>query len=563
MEYKPLPIGIDSFEKLIEENCYYVDKTSLIQKLLDTTSEVSLFTRPRRFGKSLNLSMLQCFFEKSEKDKSYLFEGLDIASSDEKYVSHMGKYPVIMLNFKEGKQATFESSYSKLKWNIAREFARHNQILNEAVLSEQEIKKYSKIQNEEAEQDLMIGSVQFLSECLEKAYGEKAIILIDEYDVPLENAHFRGFYQEMIDFIRGLLSVALKTNQSLQFAVMTGCLRISKESIFTGLNNLEIISIQNEYYGEYFGFTYDEVAEMLKYYDKEHHANMIKEWYDGYLFGDTEVYNPWSLINHVKQILVNDKKIPMPYWSNTSSNSIIRDLVERADMLTKSELEILVSGGTIEKPIQEDITYGDIYKSSDNLWNFLFFIGYLRKVNEWFEAGQIFATLRIPNSEVLYIYRNHIMEWSRERIEQKDLTELYEATLKNDCETVQREIKKVLMEVISFYDSGSGSDNGESFYHGIMLGLYRGIKDYMVLSNRESGNGRPDMILKYPTFDGKAYIFEFKVARKPTELELAAEEALQQIEKQDYVQGLYAEGYSDITKYGIGFFRKNCMVKMQ
>ncbi len=563
MEYKSLPIGIDDFKKLIEFNCYYVDKTKLIKNILDTTSEVTLFTRPRRFGKSLNLSMLQYYFEKSEEDYSYLFNGLDIRNAGEKYAVHMGKYPVIMLNFKEGKQGTFEDSYKLLIGNISREFARNEKYLDKKKMRMDELELYKSLMMRNGEQSDYIDSIRFLCECLERSCGEKVIILIDEYDVPLENAHFRGFYQSMADFIRGLLSAALKTNHSLQFAVMTGCLRISKESIFTGLNNLEIVSIQNEYYGECFGFTHEEVVKMLRYFGKSHHENTIKEWYNGYLFGATQVYNPWSLVNHVKQIMVNDNKVPMPYWSNTSSNSIIKELVEGADVVTRTELEALVSYGTIEKPIHEDITYADIYTSSENLWNFLYFTGYLKKDREYFVDGQVYATLKIPNEEIRYIYKNHVMEWSRQKIEQRDMTKLYEATLTSDVAMMQEEIEESLESMISFYDSGSGKNKGESFYHEMMLGLYRGLQNYVVLSNRESGNGRPDMIIKYSSYKGKAYIIEFKIAKSPLEMENVALEALRQIEVQDYKQGLYVEGYTDITTYGIGFFKKSCIVKAE
>ncbi|MFI3213510.1 MAG: AAA family ATPase [Eubacteriales bacterium] len=559
MDYKPLPIGIDNFQEMIERECYYVDKTLLLKKLLDNTVKVSLFTRPRRFGKSLNLSMLKYFFEKSETDHSYLFAGLKIADAGEKYTKHMGKYPVIMLNFKEGKQPTFDSSYDKIQVNISKEFKRHEKILDLDVLDDIEMSKYRMIQKGNADWNLLTESVVFLCECLEKAYGEKVIVLLDEYDVPLENAYFKGFYEEMIGFIRGILSAALKTNNSLFMGIITGCLRISKESIFTGLNNLEIISIENEEYGEYFGFTEDEVEEMLVYYKKTYHLEQIQKWYNGYLFGATKVYNPWSLMNHMKQIMINDKKNPLPYWSNTSANSIVRDLIEQSDSITKTELEELMAGGSIEKPIHEDITYEDIYVNTDNLWNFLYFTGYLKKISERFEGRKTYALMKIPNEEVGYIYETHIQGWISDRIQQADFTKLYEATLAGNPEIIEEEINCVLWETVSYFDTAN-SQAGETFYHGLLLGLYAGLSDYQMLSNRESGNGRADLIIKGPSFKGKAYIFEFKIAKKTSELMAVTREALAQIEKQQYRDGLLTEGYTDITVYGIGFFHKSCRV---
>ncbi|MFI3202484.1 MAG: AAA family ATPase, partial [Eubacteriales bacterium] len=347
-KYKPLPIGIDNFEEIIQKGCYYVDKTLLIKNILDGASKVTLFTRPRRFGKSLNLSMLKYFLERSEhvpvsgveesvaSHNRDLFQGLKIMSAGEKYQTHMGKYPVIMLNFKEGKQGTFQECYELLVENIAREFARHEEAVQSAKLNEKELERYQQLRNQVASKSVYIASIRFLCQCLEKAYGEKVVILLDEYDVPLENAHFRGFYEEMIDFIRGLLGGALKTNDSLAFAVITGCLRISKESIFTGLNNLEVVSIENKKYGEYFGFTEEEVEEMLVYYDRTSRRDTVREWYNGYVFGVDRVYNPWSLVNYMNTLYVDVQANPVPYWSHSSGNSIVKDLVNQADLMVKN-----------------------------------------------------------------------------------------------------------------------------------------------------------------------------------------------------------------------------------
>ncbi len=553
MKYKPLPIGIDNFEELVTKEYYYVDKTHLIQKLLDYRSKVTLFTRPRRFGKSLNLSMLQAYFE-NNGDRRHLFEGLHILEAGENYTKHLGKYPVIMLNFKEGKQSDFQTSYEKLRRSICSEFNRHRKHIELSRLDETDRREYLQIQNGENGFELLTNSIALLSKCLEKSYGEKVIILIDEYDVPLENAYFHGFYEEMVSFIRSLLSVALKTNNSLEFAIMTGCLRISKESIFTGLNNLEIVSIQDKNYGEFFGFTNQEVAQMLEYYEKTQLMEGIKAWYDGYVFGEADVYNPWSVLNHMKQLLADETSFPLPYWSNTSSNMIIRELINRADGEAKVELETLLAGGAIEKPIYEDITYQEVYKNSDSLWNFLFFTGYLKKKSERQEGRTIFVTLCIPNEEVLCIYENHITEWWNDRIKEKDFTTLYRATLEGDIDIMNQEIEALLLTSISYHDAI------EAFYHGFIAGIFMRLDGYRVLSNREAGYGRSDVIIKPVDYQKPAIVMEFKVANKYRELSLAAKEAIMQSQVKQYEAELYEEGYDNIVVYGMGFYRKNCKI---
>ncbi len=555
MKCKGIGIGIDNFEKLIRQNCYYIDKTRLIEKILDMRSEVTLFTRPRRFGKSLNLNMLKYYFENSEKDNSKLFEGLYISTAGEEYTRHQGKYPVIMLNFKDGKQEDFATSCFMLKRNIEREYDRHSYVLERGVLTEDEMEKFRLIRAGKGENSLYIDSIAFLCTCLEKVYKEKAIILIDEYDVPLENAYYKGFYDEMISFVRGMLSVSLKTNDSLAFAVITGCLRITKESIFTGLNNLNIISIQTPGYGEYFGFTPKEVEEMLAYFGKESHIEKIREWYNGYIFGNEQVYNPWSVTKYVATALEDDEYLPQPYWSNTSSNSIIRDLITRADGEVRGELERLIHGGSIEKPIHEDITYADIYQDNNNLWNFLYFTGYLKKVGQRMDEEQIYLALEIPNREVKSVYRRQMMDWVKEQIAQKDMTKLYEATLSGEVQTIEATLKRAMMETISYHDYN------ESYYHGFIGGLYKGMKDYRVQSNVECGLGRPDLLIRYPIPDGKAVIFEFKITKDFSQLEEKATEALRQIEEKKYIEGMQVQGYTDILVYGVAFLGKTCVVK--
>lgn len=551
---KPLPIGVDDFQEIIQKDYYYVDKTLLIKELLDKKGKVNLFTRPRRFGKTLNMSMIQSFFEITPAAGKDLFANTKIISCDEKYLSHMGKYPVIFLSLKGLKQADFHSSFYRLKEEISREFKRHDCIL-EHIKYKSDSEQYLRFIEKTAADEEYLASIQFLSDCLYQYYHQKVIILIDEYDVPLENAYFNGFYQEMISFIRSLFESALKTNFSLEFAVITGCLRISKESIFTGLNNLNIISVNSLSYAEYFGFTQTEIDEILSYYGLTSNRECVKKWYDGYLFGDQEVYNPWSVINYIESCIGNPHALPAPYWSNTSSNSIIRSLVEHADFSVKQEIENLIAGETITKPIHEDITYEDIHTNQDNLWNFLFFTGYLKKVSEKQDAEIRYIEMEIPNSEVRYVYKRTILQWFEESVKSKNLSELYDALLSSDPNKLEKMICENLMETISFYD------HQEAFYHGFLAGLLKNIGTYIVLSNRESGNGRPDIILKYPSVRGKAVILELKVAKTYAELENKCDEALKQIEVQNYEAALQEEGYTDILKYGIAFYRKECCVK--
>ena len=557
---KPLPIGVDDFKKLINENYYYVDKTLLIKELLDNKGEVNLFTRPRRFGKTLNMSMLQYFFEKTEEDNSYLFKGLKIMNESKEYLDYMGKYPVINLSLKSAKQPTFEMSYKKIREAIADEFKRYSEVLNGNVLFEDEKEDFTNIMLQKADLSTYNTSLKLLSKCLKRYYKENVIILIDEYDVPLENAFFEGFYYKMVKFLRSLFESALKTNPSLEFAVITGCLRISKESIFTGMNNLEIVSILNKSYEEYFGFTNDEITKICKDYDINDKYSEIKEWYDGYVFGDENVYNPWSVVRYVKDIAINGEKYPSPYWSNTSSNSIVKTLIEKADDDTKEEIESLIEGKSIEKPIHEDITYDEVYKSMDNLWNFMFFTGYFKKVSESMSStGQKFIKLEIPNKEVKYIFITKIKSWLDERIENENFDDMYNAMFAGDEKSFENEITDLLLDTISFHDSY------ENFYHGFLAGILAKLRsyNYKVKSNRENGMGRSDIIVQSTVKKGKAIIIEIKVAKDIKDLEKKCNEALEQIEKNKYDVELIQYGYKDILKYGITFFKKKCMVKLK
>ena len=555
MTRKIIPIGIDDFEKIIRDGYYYVDKSLFIKELIDMKSEVNLFTRPRRFGKTLNMSMLRCFFDKNMKNPQELFKGLKIMDAGEDYLRHMGRYPVIFLSLKSLKQEDFELSYEQLKRTIKTEYDRHWTTVQESGrLSRSELERYQQIRDLKGERADYYIALKFLSECLYRSCGEKAIILIDEYDVPLENAYFNGFYDKMISLIRSLFESALKTNENLEFAVLTGCLRISKESIFTGLNNLEIISVLNSHYSEHFGFLQKEVDQILLDYQVADREEVVKKWYDGYQFGDTEVYNPWSVINYIKGAAHNPNHLPSPYWSNTSSNSIVRHLVERADMSVKQEIESLIEGKTIIKPIHEDITYEDIDSTQDNLWNFLFFTGYLKKIKEKQEQEIRYIEMGIPNSEVRYIYKTTVLRWFESKLDQKDLSDLYRYILDADVSMLEEKISENLMETISFYDYQ------ENFYHGFLAGLLKNMSNYIVSSNRESGNGRPDIIIKYPSVRGKAVIMELKVSASYKDMEQKCKEALSQIEDQKYEQQLIDEGYDNIIKYGIAFYRKECKV---
>lgn len=557
MSKKNLPIGYDDFREVIEGGFYYVDKTLFIKTLLDRKGKANLFTRPRRFGKSLNISMLRYFFEDTgdknmnNRNKS-LFSGLKIAEVGEEYLSGMTGYPVISLTLKGAKQPDFYLAMVSLKRQIANEYRRHEEIAGQLGSRKE---RFMKIMLEQGDEGDYIDSLAFLSQCLESVYKKRCIILLDEYDVPLENAWFAGFYGEMSSFIRSLFESALKTNECLEFAVITGCLRISRESIFTGLNNLEISSVLDVDYGEYFGFLQKEVDEMLGYYGLGAKSRLVREWYDGYCFGKSEIYNPWSVTKYVKELSTNEDGLPAPFWANTSSNSIVRTLVEQADNTVKEEIEDLIAGKGIEKPIHEDITYEDIFLSEDNLWNFLFFTGYLRQDSKRLEGDTRYITMRIPNMEVRYIYKNTIKEWFGMKVKQKDLSALYQAIEQRDIDKMSCELSLNLQETISFYDYA------ESFYHGFTAGLLKNMKDYRILSNRESGNGRPDLILRTPSVRGRAIIIEIKAVDKLSDLESGCEAALHQIEDKRYEASLRDEGYETIIKYGICFYKKECMVK--
>ena len=548
-KFKPLPIGVENFEDMIKENYYYIDKTLFIKDLLDQKGKVNLFTRPRRFGKTLSISMFQYFFENLKEDKCHLFDRLNIATAGEAYLAHQNKYPVIKISLKEASTDCFEDSFKKLVTAISGEFKRHGYLLEHSALQKSDQEKYQRIVSEEATYHDYSGSLKFISECLVHYYHEKVIILIDEYDVPLEKAHFN-------DFIRSFFSDALKTNDGLHFAVMTGCLRVSKESIFTGLNHLNIISILTDHYGEYFGFTEKEIDALLKYYELDDKADEIRDWYNGYLFGETTVYNPWSSVTYLSDVLYGKMAFPRPHWANTSSNSIVRELIGLADDETKNEIEALTKGETIIKPITEDIVYDDITKHMDNLWSFLFFTGYLKKMSKEQRGETIYLEMKIPNREVKYIYNRHLREWFDEKIKLVDLIPLYTAVLNQDVLIFQNELSDILMDTISYFDSE------EAFYHGFLVGVLRQISGYIAKSNRESGNGRGDIFLRPVSIRKPAIVIEVKVAKKAQDLKKESDVALKQIEEKKYEDELVRDGYSQVIKYGIAFYRKDCEIKL-
>ena len=557
---KKIAIGVEDFKEIIDKDGYFVDKTLMIKKLIESRAKVTLFTRPRRFGKTLNQFMIRRFFEdeiteKGEKvDNGYLFDGLKIAECGEEILKHQQQYPVIFLTLKSAKQPTYEMAYACLVDEICKEFERHSYVL-QGEMSQRNREIFERISLGKGSDDEYATAFAFLSECLFKYHKKKAIILIDEYDVPLENAYFRGFYDEMIDFIRSLFESALKTNPYLEKSVITGCLRISKESIFTGLNNLKVDSVLRTEYGDSFGFTESEVEEMLAYYNLQEELTEVKRWYDGYLFNDIEIYNPWSIINYIYDRDHKITKFALPYWSNTSSNSIIREMVGEADQEAKADLETLINGGTIEKPVHEDITYGDIHQTQDNLWNFLFFTGYLKKVGEQKEGNNLKLAMKIPNIEIATIYENSISYWFEQRMKETDRSPLVHALETGDCEAAENFISEQLFHTISYYDYA------ENFYHGFMAGLLVNIGGYLVRSNRESGNGRPDIVMTESKFRGRAMILELKISDTIKDMEKKCEEALTQMEEQKYESSLEEDCYQPILKYAVCFFKKRCMVK--
>jgi len=554
--FKPIPIGHEDFKTIIENGCYYVDKTLMIKELIDQQSKVSLFTRPRRFGKTLNMSMIQRFFEKTEENNSHLFEGLKIAEYPE-YMAYQGQYPVITLSLKGMKQPSYQYAFEMYKQLISHEIWRHRDIFQSKDIAQDNRQRLESICDGTAEDSAYINAIRLLSDCLSTVHQQKVIILIDEYDVPLENSYFRGFYDEMVDLIRSAFESALKTNNSLEFGVLTGCLRISRESIFTGLNNLKVYSLSTPDFSEYFGFTRKEVEAFAAAYHLESRLDDIKDWYDGYLFGGTEIYNPWSIINFIADARGNRHALIRPYWSNTSSNDIIHQLVNEGNEETRKQIEELLNGGFVDKPIYEDITYRNVKINSDYIWSFLLFTGYLKQIESRLEEEIIYSKMVIPNREVKSIYRTTVMQWFEEKVNADSREELFEALISSDVLRFEELLGDWLDESISYYDGK------ESYYHGFLSGVLSGFKGYTVKSNRESGLGRPDILILERRRHQLAIIIEIKVAPKFGQLAAKCDEALQQIAERNYEAELVEDCYQKIVKYGIAFYQKSCMVKMQ
>ena len=569
---KKIGIGYENYKRMIDDGCYYVDKTMLIRDIIEGSGMVTLFTRPRRFGKTLTLSMLRTFFEieydrdGNLMDNSRYFEGMRILDASPNILSMMGQYPVINLSLKSAKQPSYREAALQIRDEIVAEFDRHGYIKDSDQLSEREGQMFrellkprmrSEIGSEEdlkAEIGRYATALKTLSLCLARYHNKNVMILLDEYDVPLENAYYKGFYEEMVDFIRSLFESCLKTNDVLEFAVVTGCLRISKESIFTGLNHLKINSVMDDTFSEGFGFTPEETEKMLYDYGLEDRIPEAKEWYNGYVFGHKEIYNPWSIINYVYSLVLDKREFPEPFWANTSSNQIIKDMIWHADPEMQRELDILIQGGTIEKKIHEDITYDDIYETEDNLWNFLFFTGYMRKVSERKEEEDIYLTMKIPNIEIRSIYKNQIKEWFEKQVKETDRKVLYKAVLEGDAEEIADYVTGLLKKSISTFDSN------ESFYHGFFLSLLYGVPDYAPMPNREAGDGRPDIVLYPENPRDPAILFEIKTKKKFNEMEDGLNEAYQQIQEKRYEDGILEEGYYGVQSYGICFCKKSCIV---
>ncbi|MGN0183006.1 MAG: AAA family ATPase [Candidatus Ornithomonoglobus sp.] len=548
---KRIPIGYEDFKQLMDGGFYYVDKTMLIYDLLHNGGQNNLITRPRRFGKTLNFSMLRYFFDITEKDNAYLFDGLKISEHYDEISMYRNTHPVITLSMKCAKQGNYADALKKLKYEIQRQFINNKYILSSDKINKEDEKQYRRILNMDEDAEWS-SAVQLLSVCLKQYYGANTIILIDEYDVPLEDAYFSGYYDEMVRFIRSLFESALKTNPALEFSVITGCLRISKESIFTGLNNLKTNTILSVKYAEHFGFEEYEVLNLLEYYDLEDKFGVIKEWYDGYLFGKTEIYNPWSIMYYVDDLTSNPDEIPKANWINTSSNNIIRTLVGQSDDETKAAVERLVHGDSIETYLKETVTYGDLTESNENIWSFLFFTGYLKIESVKKVGTKALYSLVIPNLEIHDCYTDIIMQYfnAYKRAINKD--DLYTALIGRDAAGFAEPITKLLKASISFYD------NTEAFYHGLISGLLAGNIYYKAESNRETGNGRSDLILYQQDSAQNAIILEFKVCKGNEKADTAANRALRQINDCDYAAEARSQGYRNIIKYGVAFKDKVC-----
>ena len=558
-----LPVGVDSFEKIRKDEFYYVDKTTLIEQLLEQWGEVNLFTRPRRFGKTLNMSMLRCFFEIGA-DRS-LFDGLDISKNQELCNTYMGKFPVVFLSLKNVDGLTFADAKYRLTELVAAEAERFLFLSDSKKLSENEKSRYQALialdhGRYTMDETILVSSLQLLSQLLYRHYGQKTIILIDEYDVPLDKAFQHGYYKEMVSLIRGVFGQALKTNDALQFAVLTGCLRVSKESIFTGLNNFKVLAITDARFDEQFGFTEQEVSELLETYHLEEHQAETKEWYDGYHIGGADVYCPWDVINHVDRLRGEPGAQPQSYWINTSGNDLVKRFVNRADKTTRDEMERLIAGESVEKEIRLELTYDEIDQSIDNLWSVLFTTGYLTRIGK--PVNGIYR-LAIPNREIRELFITQIREWFKDSVgrDKTTLDDFAAAMLRGDESQVEKIFGDYLWNTISIRDTAVSKERKENFYHGILLGLFGFMDNWIVKSNVESGIGYSDILIE--AFDCRVgIVIEVKYAEDGN-LDAACKKALGQIEEKSYEARLQEDGMRTILKYGIACYKKDCRVAVK
>ncbi len=557
MNNMKLPVGIDQFDKLIKSGFYYVDKTRLIEQLLQNWGEVNLFTRPRRFGKTLNMSMLKSFFEIGT-DKT-LFDQLYIAANKELCEEYMGQYPVIFLSLKGVDGLNFEEAKSMLKITIRTEAQRHYELKKSEKVSEENRKLFNDVLSGEDER--IEDSLRMLSQILFEHYGKKSIILIDEYDVPLDKAFQHGYYKEMVSLLQGLFGQALKTNEFLQFAVLTGCLRVSKESIFTGLNNFKVLSIADVRFDEQFGFTDEEVRKLLKDYDLEDYFSEAKEWYDGYHFGNADIYCPWDVINYVEHLRYDPEAEPEAFWINSSENDLVKRFVAKADQTTKDEIEQLIAGDVIEKKIRQDLTYDEIDQSIDNLWSVLFTTGYLTQTGR---AERGIYKLMIPNKEVREVFIDQIQQWFDQTVvnDEDRMSSFYQSFAQGKAKDVQDQLTSILAETISILDTKARNEEKENFYHGMMLGLLRNHRNWIVKSNVESGEGFVDILIK-PEDPDEGILIELKYSKTFDGLEKACERAMEQVKNRRYDEALRDEGRCHILIYGIAFCKKRCKVVVQ
>ncbi len=557
-----LPVGIEDFREIRRKDFYYIDKTGLIEQLLDSWGKVNLFTRPRRFGKTLNMSMLRYFFE-TGTDKT-LFEGLHISQRSDLCEEYMGKFPVVSLTLKGVDGLTFERAKNKLLRHIALEAERFNFLKNSDKLTDNEKQRYGALIRMQdgkyvMDEDTLESALQTLSELLYRHYGQKVIILIDEYDVPLDKAYQNDYYREMVVMIRSLFGEALKTNEFLQFAVLTGCLRVSKESIFTGLNNFKIFSITDSRFDEQFGFTEDEVEKMLKDYQLETHLASMKEWYDGYRFGDADIYCPWDVINRVDDLCDTPEAEPKCYWINSSGNALVKRFVSIANRTTQNEIERLIAGEPIEKSLRLDLTYDEIDKSIDNIWSVLFTTGYLTQVGMT-EQGAY--KLVVPNKEVRTVYISQIQEWFKQKIADnaEQMTSFWKAVEDGNAEEIEQYLNRTLSNTISVFDTKAPEK--ENSYHTFLAGMLTGNTDWVVKSNVEAGEGFADIIIE-PQNPDDGIIFELKYSKEASGLDKACERAIKQIRDRRYFEYLKNDGRYDMMFYGIAFYKKRCKVAVE